>query len=163
MVLMGLTACGGTPSPIAPDTGAAEAPSSTEPAAPNEPGAQCLAAANATPAPVADAPRKIEVSHVLVRHAASEGSSETPARSREEACLRALDALKALRGGDDFEAVVERFSDERGAASRGGVLGEISAEDVAPAFAAAAFALEINAVSYVVETPFGFHVILRTR
>jgi parvulin-like peptidyl-prolyl isomerase len=41
-------------------------------------------------------------------------------------------------------------------------VGQLTREDLDPAFAAAAFELETDALRDVVETPFGFHVIRRT-
>ena len=46
--------------------------------------------------------------------------------------------------------------------TEGGDLGKFKFEVMAPAFSKAAFALEVDAVSEVVETGFGFHVIKRT-
>ncbi len=66
------------------------------------------------------------------------------------------------QGGADFDEVVAEYSDEPGAATRGGMLGAVAREEVAPEFAAAAFRLEMNGVSYVVQTKFGFHIIMRT-
>ncbi|MBN2191997.1 MAG: peptidylprolyl isomerase [Polyangiaceae bacterium] len=122
------------------------------------PEAQCLADAAASREPKPDAPREIEVAHILVRHAdleRPEGATRTPG----QACLRALEALEALKGGREWEGIVAEYSDEKSATE--GNLGSVSKDDLDPAFAAAAFALEVNELSYVVETNRGFHVIVR--
>ena len=149
----GLGACGGSPAPDA----AAAAPVSEA-----SPGARCLAEATAEAARRDDEPAQIGVKHILVKHAQSERAPADVTRTREEACLRALSALEALKGGADFDEVVATYSDEAGAETRGGSLGSIRRDDVDPAFADAAFALDLNAVTHVVETKFGFHIILRT-
>lgn len=82
-------------------------------------------------------------------------------RTREEACLRALQARDTLRGGADFDVVVRDYSDEAGAVSRGGSLGPMERKELVPAFADAAFELASGELSDVIETPFGFHVIFR--
>ncbi len=121
-------------------------------------GAACLAdASTAIPVPT-DAPARIEVRHILVRHAGltdPKGAS----RSKEAACLHALNALEALQTGTlDWEEAVGKFSD-----SNDDDLGRVNADDLSPAFAGAAFSLEVDQLSYVVETDRGFHVILRDR
>jgi len=77
-------------------------------------------------------------------------------RKPEAACLRALEALSKLKGGGEWEPVAAEFSD-----SKTSDLGQISKDDVTPAFAAAAFELDVNQLSYVVATDRGFHVIVR--
>lgn len=157
IVLSLVAACGGV------STAPSGTPSEAGEAASSSPEAICLAEASATPEPTADAPVAITVKHVLVKHRDSDRAPVEVTRSRGEACLRAAEALEALKGGADFDEIVARYSDEDGAASRGGMIGEIKRDEVAPAFAAAAFALEVAQVSHVVETPFGFHLVLRTR
>ena len=53
-------------------------------------------------------------------------------------------------------------SDEAGAATREGTLGSVKRSDLAPPFADAAFELKRGEASPVVETDFGYHIILRT-
>lgn len=100
--------------------------------------------------------------HVLVKWAGAKRAPATITRTREEACLRALEARTKLEKGATFGEVVKEYSEEEGAATREGMLGAIERKDAAPPFADAAFELHVGDVSYVVETDFGFHVIMRT-
>ena len=123
-----------------------------------EAGRQCLADAKAAREVPADAPDRIEVAHILVRHAELE-RPEGATRSREQACLRALEALEALQEGAEWDAVAQEYSDSPGATA--GNLGTVSRDQLSPGFADAAFALDVNQLSYVVETDRGFHIIVR--
>jgi parvulin-like peptidyl-prolyl isomerase len=132
------------------------------PAEKEAPGEACLRIADAKRERRADEPSRIAVKHLLVKHAFAKKAEGAIKRTREEACLRALEARDKIRGGADFGHVVLEYSDEPGAASRQGSLGSIERGDVVPPFADTAFELEMNQLSDVVETDFGFHVILRT-
>lgn len=149
-----LVACGGPERPAA-------AVSSTK--ADESPGAKCLAIATAKRERKADEPAKISAKHILVKYAGSKRAPESVTRTREEACLRALEARSKLEAGASFAEVVATYSEEPGAATREGSLGSIERTSVVPAFADAAFELHAGEVSHVVETDFGFHVIMRTQ
>lgn len=154
VLLVAMTGCGGTVS-----AGVSPATSS---GVENLPEAACLERATAQRAKRPDEPDRITVSHLLVKHAGVENAEGTT-RSRGEACLRAEAARDKLRGGAEWDAIVAEFSDEKGAASRAGSVGEATREMLVPTFADAAFELDIQQLSDVVESKFGFHVILRTQ
>ena len=98
---------------------------------------------------------QIIASHILIAHGADSGRSPEDARTQ-------IDALKAeIAGGADFGSLAREHSDCPSSA-RGGDLGAFGRGMMVPEFETAAFALEPGAVSDVVETDFGFHLILRT-
>ena len=121
-----------------------------------------------TPAPalpsaeIAAQPGQISARHLLVAYKGGLRASPGIGRSKAEARARAEEAQKRAAAGEDFVALVKQYSDEPGAAERGGDLGKFDRQSMVPAFANAAFALKVGEVSTVVETQFGYHVILRT-
>lgn len=125
------------------------------------PGDACIARANVEHEKKPNAPDEIVVRHILVKHVGSKNATQGLTRTRGEACLRAQEALDKLKGGEDFTKLVSEYSDSPGA-SNDGALGTVHRSDLEPAFAAAAFELDPGQMSNVVETPFGFHVIVRT-
>jgi hypothetical protein len=142
---------------------ASPGPASTSPSA--EAGASpadaCIAKADAKHAKNPKEPETITVRHVLVKHTGSKSAPSNLTRTRGEACLRAEEALEKLKGGEDFTKLVGEYSDSPGV-SNDGALGSVRRIDLDPAFADAAFELDPGQMSNVVETPFGFHVIVRT-
>ncbi len=133
----------------------------THPAADAEKAGETKPAGSAQAA--ANAPTSIEASHFLVQYQGSMRAAPTVTRTKEEAKKRAAEGLAKVKKGEDFAKVVGEYSDEPGAAGRGGALGEFTRDRMIKPFADAAFALKVGQVSDVVETPFGFHVIKRTK
>ncbi|MDF2695637.1 MAG: Peptidyl-prolyl cis-trans isomerase PpiD [Labilithrix sp.] len=126
------------------------------------PADRCLAIAGAKRERKPDEPSKISAKHILVKYAGAKKAPASVTRTREEACLRALEAREKLEHGMPFAEAVSTYSEEPGAATREGSLGSIQRTDVVPPFADAAFELGRGEVSHVVETDFGFHIIQRT-
>ena len=118
----------------------------------------CIAAAAAHSEPKPNAPNRINVSHILLRHAEL-AHPDGATRTRGQACLRALQALNKLKDGAEWAEVVKEYSDAPG--PNGGSLGSVTQDDLDPSFAAVAFSLDVNEISYVVESYRGFHVIIR--
>ena len=111
----------------------------------------------------ASVPTEIGARHLLVMYRGSQRAPEQITRTQDEARTRALEALRRARAGEDFVALVREFSDEPGAGTRGGSLGVFGHGSMVPAFERAAFRLDVGAISELVETPFGYHVIQRTQ
>jgi hypothetical protein len=108
-------------------------------------------------------PSKIEARHVLVQWMGCRSAGSSVVRTRDQARATIEDVLKRAKAGEDFTRLAVEFSDEPGAGPRGGSLGTFGKGQMDPIFEKAAFALEPGQISDIVETPFGYHVILRTR
>jgi hypothetical protein len=105
---------------------------------------------------------RIKASHLLISYRGALRAAPNIVRSREEAFTRAQEALRRAQEGESFEALVEEYSDDLGSAARGGDLGEFRRQDMVAEFSEAAFKLEPGQLSDMIESQFGFHVILRT-
>jgi peptidyl-prolyl cis-trans isomerase SurA len=111
---------------------------------------------------------KVHTRHVLVRYAGARNAEPSVTRTKAEALASATEVrnavyeARAAEGGmlARLEALARERSED-GSAERGGDLGWVGRGHFAPAFEAAAFSLAPGQLSDVVETDFGFHVILR--
>ncbi len=132
-----------------------------EPDAAHEtPGTRCVRVAQTARQPLADAPIRMDLSHILVRHAGVRDAGEVT-RTREEACLRATEARKKLLSGADWEDVYAGYSDSKD--STGGEFFGVTQSSLEEKFGNAAFSLKVDELSHVVETKNGFHVIWRMK
>ena len=105
-------------------------------------------------------PRTVSVRHILVQYKGAERANESVVRTKEQATIRIAECIKRLKSGEKFEDLAREYSDGPSRPD-GGELGEFREGVTHPAFNDAAFALEKDAVSDIVETPFGFHIICR--
>ncbi len=159
VALAPVTSCSEPASPAA-DAGAAVMPAAMS--------AVPMAAASASVAPrlaaLAAPAEKIAAQHVLVAFKGAKNAPKGVTRSKADAKKRAEEVRgKALAAGADFSALVAEYSDDPAKGERQGSLGVITPAKVVKPFADAAFVLPVDAVSNVVETEFGFHVIKRNQ
>jgi parvulin-like peptidyl-prolyl isomerase len=102
--------------------------------------------------------------HLLVQYKGSMRAAPTITRSKDDAKKRATEARdKAKKPGAKFEDIVKEYSDEPGADKRGGDLGTFRKGQMVPQFQDAVEKMKVGEISDLVETPFGYHVILRTK
>ena len=99
-------------------------------------------------------PEQVRASHILLRVA-----KDTPADQKAAQKAKAEEALAKARSGSDFAALAREYSQDPGSAQQGGDLGYFGKGKMVPPFDKAAFALKVGAISDLVETDFGYHII----
>jgi len=103
---------------------------------------------------------KASAKHILVMYKGSMRAPGNITRSKEEALARCEEVLAKLAEGAAFEDLAREYSDGP-TGKRGGDLGEFQKGRMAPAFENATFACEVGETTDIVETDFGYHIILR--
>jgi len=96
----------------------------------------------------------VHASHILI----GVPQTASPAE-KDQAKAKAQQILKQIRAGGDFAALARTESQDPGSAQNSGDLGFFQKGLMTPAFEKAAFELKPGAVSGLVESPFGFHII----
>lgn len=99
-------------------------------------------------------PEQVRARHILFR-LPPEPTEEDIAGVRAEA----QSVLDQLAAGGDFSALAQANSDDTASATAGGDLGWFGRGRMTPEFEEVAFALEVDATSDIVQTPFGLHII----
>lgn len=97
----------------------------------------------------------INTAHILLRL-----KQDASAEEQRQARVRIDSIYAALKGGADFAKLATSQSQDPGSARRGGDLGWASRGQFVKEFENAAFALKDGEMSGVVQTPYGFHIIL---
>lgn len=115
-------------------------------------------------APAAEAKETVTASHILIAYQGARAASPTTTRSKEEAQKLAQEiATKAQARNANFAELAIRYTEDPSGKSNGGKLGTFERGRMVKPFADAAFALAPGQTSGVVETAFGFHIILREK
>ncbi len=102
-------------------------------------------------------PEQVRASHILVRPDTTDPNVD-PNEAKAQALAKAQGLLKQIKDGADF-AELAKATGGYPSAPKGGDLGFIDKGRMVPAFDKVAFALKVNEISDIVETPFGYHII----
>ncbi|MDO8603258.1 MAG: peptidylprolyl isomerase [Candidatus Omnitrophota bacterium] len=98
-------------------------------------------------------PDEVSASHILIK-ADEKATPEEKQKAKEK-----IDALRArLMSGEDFAKLAKENSED-GSAANGGNLGYFRKGEMVKPFEDAAFTLEKDQISPVIETQFGYHII----
>lgn len=105
--------------------------------------------------------KKVKARHILISFKeARAAAGEATKRSKDEAEALAQKVLAEVKGkGADFVKLAEKYTDDPSGKSKGGDLGFFKKDQMVKEFSDVAFALQPGAISEVVESPFGFHII----
>ena len=99
-------------------------------------------------------PEQVKASHILISvPQGSDGVTKDATRAKAE------EVLKQVKAGKDFAALAKEYSQDPGSAVNGGDLGYFRQGQMVGPFNEVAFKLAPGAVSDLVETQFGFHII----
>lgn len=101
-----------------------------------------------------DLEEQVRARHILIR--ASRDASEDV---RTDARRRAEGLLARAQAGEDFATLAREASEDTSNAPRGGDLGFFPRGQMVSEFETAAFDMDVNEISELVETSFGFHII----
>ena len=98
----------------------------------------------------------VQVAHILLRR-----DQQAPQADVDAAKVRIDSIVGALKKGADFAELAKKVSQDPGSARNGGLLPFVQRGQLVKEFEDVAFSLKDGEMSGVVQTPYGYHVILR--
>ena len=98
-------------------------------------------------------PERVHVRHILFK---TVGKSDQEIQKVRQ---QALDLLRRLKQGANFDQLASQYSEDPGSKGAGGDIGWISRGQTVPEFEQTAFSLPKGKISDVVKTQYGFHII----
>ena len=108
-------------------------------------------------------PERILASQILIRHSASLAATGQKSKLTREAAKRKARKIHAEIKAEklSFAEAVLKYSEDERSKSLGGSLGVASPDDFIPTFSDTIVRTRVGEISRPVETPMGFHIILR--
>jgi parvulin-like peptidyl-prolyl isomerase len=101
--------------------------------------------------------------HILIAYKGAELAPKEVTRSKEDARKRATEVLTKLQSDKGtFADLAKQYSDDASKIA-GGAIGNFERNAMPAAFSDATFGLAVGAMSGIVESPRGFHIIQRVR
>ncbi len=99
---------------------------------------------------------RVAASHILIRPNSDSDDDRVTAESRLEGIAQ------DIRDGKDFAELAAQHSECPSGKQNGGSLGWFSRGMMVPEFEQAAFEMAVGEISDIIETQFGFHIIMKT-
>lgn len=97
----------------------------------------------------------IQTAHILIR-----AEQQAPQSEWDAAKVRIDSVYKALKNGADFSELAKKVSQDPGSARQGGLLPFVQRGQLVKEYEDIAYALQPGEMSGVVQTPYGYHIIL---
>jgi|LGVF01.2.fsa_nt_gb peptidyl-prolyl cis-trans isomerase D len=104
-----------------------------------------------------DVAEQAQASHILLR---VDADAKPKVKQQKRQLAEKLLAQIKNKDNKNFAELARRHSDDAGSAAQGGALGYFTRGTMVPAFEEVAFSLQPGQVSDIVETNFGYHIIL---
>ena len=102
-----------------------------------------------------ESPEQVRASHILIR---PDPNAPDPNQAKAKALAKIQGLLEKVKAGADF-AQLAKTDSACPSATRGGDLDFFPRGQMEPSFEKVAFATDVNQVSGIVETPYGYHII----
>ncbi len=111
-------------------------------------------------AAIKDSGIEVKASHILICYAGAQRCDAAIYKTKEEA-KKKIEEIKKEVTVKNFVTLAKKYSTEPSAAQTGGELGWFSKGQMVVEFENAAFSIATGTISNVVETSFGYHIILK--
>ncbi len=103
--------------------------------------------------------KEVRANHILI---CFEGATRCEKKTPKDEARQLIEEVRTRANAENFVSLAKEFSTEPGAAERGGDLGWFAKGAMVKPFEDAAFSLPVGAISDVIETEFGFHIIFKS-